>query len=347
MVHIFHIGLLVFGLLTILAVGNGYQHNFAVLTTVLLALFCVCVFGNRPVEPYTDTYVYVSHLNRYKNDIDIGIGFIPSKDIAWDSFVRLAAHLNMSEKQFLFCSALLFLVPIFIAFYRLFESEMLLPFLLLYSCFFFWALGTNIMRTGVGLSFFLLGISYKDNIKGGFLCFIVSILFHLSFILPVCVWMLFKYTRMDMKYTIAVWCLSLILAYLNIGALNRLLQFINNPTVNERIGDYLNFGITSYSTGFRFDFILFSLFFGGLGLFLRKKMYTDRFYDTVLKSYIIINAFFLLAINIPFSDRFAVLSWVLIPVICTYPLIKSRYPYWEYMTLFLSFFMFSLSIIIF
>lgn len=347
--HIFYAGLPFFGLLTFFSFGNGHQEKLSLWITVLLALYCVYVFGHRPIEIYTDTYVYISHLNQYKNDIDVGIGFSPTGDIAWSSFVWLAAYLNLSDVNFLAVSAFLFMIPLLIAFYRIFNSNMLLPFLLLCSCFFFWSLGTNVLRTGLGLSFFLLGISYmKDGLKIGLLFFILSVLFHLSFILPVCVWLLFVYFDADVRYLIGIWLLFLILAYLNVGTLNYILEFINSSVVNDRIDQYIIPGApSSYRSGFRLDFVLFSVFFGVVGLFFRKRIYTDHFYDTVLNSYIITNAFFLITMNIPFSDRFAALSWIFIPVICSYPLIKSDYMYWEYIVLFFSLSMFLLSVILY
>lgn len=347
--HVFYTGLPFFGLLTFFSFGNGYQEKFSLLITVLLALYCVYVFGHRPVEIYTDTHVYVSHLNQYKNDIDVGIGFTPTRDIAWYSFVWLAAYMNLSGVSFLTVSAILFVIPLLGAFYRIFNSNILLPFLLLCSCFFFWSLGTNVLRTGVGLSFFLLGISYmKDGLKIGWLPLALSVLFHLSFILPVCVWLLFVYFEADVRYLIGIWFLFLILACLNIGILNHILEFIDSSMVNDRIDQYIMPGTLSfYRSGFRLDFVSFSVFFGIVGLFLRKRIYTDHFYDAVLNSYIIINAFFLITMNIPFSDRFAALSWILIPLICSYPLIKSDCMYWEYIILFFSLAMFLLSIILY
>lgn len=343
---IFFIGLSCFAFFAILAAGNGYQQRFAVILSALFAVFCIYLFGNRPVELYTDTYTYLAQLNRSKGEMDIGLPFVPSKDMGWELFVRALAGLQASGHVFFTFSACLFIVPLFCAFYRMFRSNMMLPFLLLCSCFFFWALGTNVLRTGIGLSFMLLGISFHKELRYELFFFALSILFHLSFILPVGAWLLFSYTQIKIEYVVGIWIFFMILAWLNIDGLNRLLQFVHASNVNDRISGYLTSNKVNYRTGFRFDFVAFSLFFGVAGYFLHTWLYTDKFYDTILKSYILINAFFLLTMNIPFSDRFAVLSWVLIPVICTYPLIKSDYLFWKQSTFLLAFCMFGLTFLI-
>lgn len=311
-----------------------------------LSISCIFIFMNRPVLLLTDTEIYVSNLHIYKSNILLGKAFEQSKDLAWDYFTLVCAYLDLTDKAFLAVCALLFISPLVLAFYKLFSRNMLLPFYLLFSCFFFYSLGTNILRAGIGFSFFVLAISYKDKIKPIFIFCAIAILFHLSFILPVSFFFLFYFFKIDIKYVIITWIVMLMISYLNISALNNIISLINGSEIQSRIESYMT-TTSEYKIGFRYDFVLFSLFFGIIGIFLQKKVYSDSYYDQILKIYITSNAFFLLTMNIPYSDRFAILSWILIPIICSYPLIQANSKNWRIMIFGMSLFMLSLNFIIF
>lgn len=295
----------------------------------------------------TDTEAYVAKLHIYKSNILLGKGFDHFKDIAWDYFTLGCAYLDLSDRSFLAVCALLFICPLLYGFYRLFSKNMLLPLYLLFTCFFFYSLGTNVLRAGIGFSFFILAISYRGKIKPAILFCAIAVLFHLSFILPVLLFFLFSFFRIDLKYVIMVWIIMVIISYLNISALNNIVSIVNSSEIQSRINSYMTSTTANYRIGFRYDFVLFSLFFGVLGIFLQKKIYTDIYYDQLLKVYIASNAFFLLTMNIPYSDRFALLSWILIPILISYPLIETNYKYWRISIFGLSLFMLSLNFIIF
>lgn len=345
--NIFYIGLLFFIPFILVYLVNSYRglpvKKFSAIITLLLIAFSIYMFTNRPVEFASDTANYISKLNFEKNEIFLGKSFNHTKDIAWDIFIRICAFLDLSDRTFLFICASLFLIPLLLAIYKLFGSNnMLLVFYLLFSCFFFWSSGTNVLRSGIAFSFFMLAISYKGKSSKEILFFILSILFHLSFIFPVCAWYIFKYIKISIKYVLIIWGVCLIISYLNINILNNIIQLIGSTMINDRINTYVNFNYTDYGIGFRLDFIFFSLFFICTSLFSRGKIYSDNFYELLLRVYIIANAFFLLTMNIIYSDRFALLSWMLIPVLIAYPLIQSRYKNGRILL-----FLFSLSMIFF
>jgi hypothetical protein len=97
-------------------------------------------------------------------------------------------------------------------------------------------------------------------------------------------------------------------------------------TNDERFSEYLN--DTEYidsfsSTGFRWDFLLYSMVPIVLGIYvvLRRKE-KDQMYLLLLHTYIITNAFWILVIRSSFSNRFAYLSWFLYPIVLIYPALK-------------------------
>ena len=47
-------------------------------------------------------------------------------------------------------------------------------------------------------------------------------------------------------------------------------------------------------------------------------------YEQVYRMYVLVNALWLLFIRVPYSDRFAYLSWFLIPFLLLYPVLNGR-----------------------
>ena len=74
-------------------------------------------------------------------------------------------------------------------------------------------------------------------------------------------------------------------------------------------------------TGFRWDFILYSIMPIWLGYYiLVKKGIRNRIYEVLISTYVLANAFWVMIIRAHFSDRFAYLSWFLYPIVIAYPL---------------------------
>ena len=81
-------------------------------------------------------------------------------------------------------------------------------------------------------------------------------------------------------------------------------------------------------TGFRWDFLIYSASAVYIGwFFIFKKKITDPLYIHIFGVYCITNAFWILVITAAFSNRFAYLSWFLMPVVFAYPMF--RYKIWD------------------
>ena len=68
--------------------------------------------------------------------------------------------------------------------------------------------------------------------------------------------------------------------------------------------------------GFRWDFLLYGSVPILEGIyFVFKRKYNNQFYCILLSTYILTNAFWVLINEVPFSDRFAYLSWFMMPLL--------------------------------
>lgn len=95
--------------------------------------------------------------------------------------------------------------------------------------------------------------------------------------------------------------------------------------MDERLYRYTNnIGGSSYKTGFRMDFIIYSVIPILIAYYYTKKAQAiSSLYHQIYRTYILANAFWLLVIRMTYTDRMAYLSWFLIPYIVLYPIISN------------------------
>ena len=95
--------------------------------------------------------------------------------------------------------------------------------------------------------------------------------------------------------------------------------------IEDRAGTYLSNTASAdvfNKTGFRYDFLIYCFIPILVGYFyILKTDIKDNIYITFLKTYTLANAFWILVNQVPFSNRFAYLSWFLMPIIIFYPII--------------------------
>ena len=185
----------------------------------------------------------------------------------------------------------------------------------------FYAYATNTIRQGLALAIFLLAIVYMNNKVKSIVFSIIAVLFHKSLIIPVAVFWIVKRYNLNNNF-IYFWLLCLVVTILLGSSLGVLLgDFLVSS--DNRMDGYLNDENESYQAGFKLNFLIYSIAPIIYGMKMKVKI-NDEFYNQILSLYIIVNAVWLLMIRIAFTDRFAYLSWFLIPFIFLYPLSKQQ-----------------------
>ncbi|MUV03627.1 hypothetical protein GN157_07880 [Flavobacterium rakeshii] len=289
-----------------------------------LFLFLIAFYillANRSVNVGADTERYVRH---YENMIYHG-GDVYGSDFGFNILNKLLIYINVSPQYYLFFLSLLFVVPVYYAFKKFENVNKVYLLWFFSSLFIFISMSTNVLRQGIGGAFIMLGVSLylnnKNNSKRFIIPFLIAPFFHFSCLLAVFVFFTSKYVSDKIVYLILF--LSILLSYLGFN-LNTLL--VNLPIVGglflDRMDGYLNDNIKGYKTGFRIDFLIFNLFFIILGYYIsRLKGVSDRYkkYNFVYRVYVLLTSYFIMMFNIPFSDRFGILSWIFIPFLI-YPI---------------------------
>ena len=76
-------------------------------------------------------------------------------------------------------------------------------------------------------------------------------------------------------------------------------------------------------TGFRWDFLLYSMMPIVLGYYIvMRRGIRNATYEFLLNTYTLSNAFWVMVVRANYSNRFAYLSWFMYPMVLAYPLLK-------------------------
>lgn len=307
-------------------VSGSYNGSTTSKGTLLFTFAILLAMGLRPYNvPGVGRY-FGDTINYYFSFMTASstYGEFNYKDPGFGLFTAFISKYFSAGTYFFILSAF-YIVPVYYAIKRLSPRHTFLLMLMFTTYFLFWANGVNGIRIGVASSWFLLGVTYKDKKSIQILLFALAVSFHLSIILPVIAYVLtFFYT--NSKAYFVTWFTSIGLSLLLGGFWEKL--FAGFDVGDERFSVYLtsqsDADVFAY-TGFRWDFLLYSSIPVVLGAFyLYKKNFNDKFYSQILNTYLIANSFWILVIRSNFSNRFASLSWFLIPIIILLPLLKDR-----------------------
>ncbi len=221
---------------------------------------------------------------------------------------------------------------VFLAYYackRFLRNDATWLFLFAIGAFSFFSYGVNGIRNGLATSFVLLALSYlsgnkKEKILCGVFCFI-ALNCHKSTALPI-VAMLFAYLLKNPKVLFYVWGGALIGSLLIGDSLSNMFAFVG---FDERLSSYLALDETEETEDaiaaarFRWDFLIYSFMPILMGWYcIYKKKICDLKYHLLLGTYIYANAVWVILIRLPFTNRFAYLSWFLYAIVLAYPLLK-------------------------
>ena len=300
-----------------------YNYNR---TVILFMFFLILFFGFRAVGVGADTGAYMI---KYQKMMD-GL-YDPNesvKDWLFQNSQFVCAQI-MPASMFLLIVAFLYVYLVYLACRRFLRNNYSYLFLVAMGAFSFFSYGVNGIRNGMAASFVILAMSYifgnlKDKFVCAFLCFI-AINCHGSTLLPVTA-MLFAYLFKHTKFMFYVWVLS-VLGSLFIG--HSLSSIMMTLGLDQRMAHYMTLESSSETetaienAGFRWDFLLYSSMPILLGWYcIFKKRICDLNYHLMLGTYIYANAIWVILIRLPYSNRFAYLSWFLYAIVLAYPLFK-------------------------
>lgn len=319
----FHIILLftivVFSYSQSLELRNFGQVNYLSVLGFILFSFVLLYIGTRPVSGvfFGDMGTY----NRKFREYAEGTPVTTQKDVMFHQFMKFCSSI-MSNRSFFFVCAALYIIPTYLIAKKWFKKYWVYAFLLLVGSFSFFAYGTNGIRNGIATSFFLMALSREKKVAQIIWLFL-AVNFHSSMYLPTVAFIATWFVN-NPRYYFYFWIACIPLSLVAGGVWENLFAGI---IADERSSAYLleknakKEGV--YSTGFRWDFLIYSAtgVFAGWYYIFKKKL-NDQLYFKLFNMYLAVNGFWILVIRANFSNRFAYLSWFMLALVICYPWLK-------------------------
>lgn len=285
----------------------------------VLAILIVFYFAFEPIALYSDKWNYefifksINDNNVEKSSLESGFYF----------YNNIIAFFSNSTFFYFLITAVFYLLGSLYFINKVFSKKArYIVFIAVISSLGFYGYGTNTIRQGLALSVFMFFFMEKRITVKLIIGSVLAILIHKSLLFVVAInFFVIKYNRKD--NFIFVW-VFLLLATIALG--ETFTDVFGGFLIDSdsRMNSYLTDEFENYETGFKINFLVYSLLPILFGRFIKKRGFQDAFFDKILSIYILINAFWLLVIRLPFTDRFAYLSWFLIPFIIIYPFSKQK-----------------------
>lgn len=306
------------------------QNKIAKHLVLIPILALIVIVGFRAYDVGTDTGNYYFLLWVQKPELNF------SSEFLFQLIALLLQHFDLNYTYFLCSVSIIFFYFIYKAlknYSLLYQANLLMALFAFMSFFFFSSMSINVIRQGVSLAILLYAFTLllkKDNKIKIIIYSVVAVAFHLTSIIPILLIALSYYLSTKsgklIYFLVLLYFSVILLAFLNIGFLNIA------PSLSQLLGSdgrssYLNGETYDYVVGFKPQFVVFNTFFLLIALYIRKNLTEielKKQYNVILIYYIIASWLLFLAFQLPFSDRWGLFSWVVIPFLII-PLFYSPY----------------------
>lgn len=298
---------------------------------VWLIVICLILsfwLGNRPIHIcFGDTGTYIRGYNALEVSL-IDIDWTKEWVFQWIGVTCKKFSLEASD--YLTVVYLLYVFSALCAVKKFMPQNPMLGMLFVLASLSYFTYGVNGLRNGLACHIMLLAFAYLLEGKlpiGVSLC-LVAFGIHRTAILPIAGIFAAMYLVRDAKYAIMFWLASIVISLV---AGDSMTNFFASLGFDDRMSSYTaaDNDMEGFSkTGFRWDFLLYSSMPIVLGWYvvIERKL-VDNWYNALLVTYCLTNAFWVMVIKASFSNRFAYLSWFMYPVVIAYPLVNM--PVWE------------------
>ncbi|UAY37202.1 EpsG family protein [Moraxella osloensis] len=298
--------------------------------TIIIILLLILITGYRAQSVGADTENYYILLWQDTPEIKFDNEFL------FPLISKFLQFFAFDYTAFLLLIASLFFIFIYKSlenYTRFYKANILMAQFSFMSFFFFSSMSMNVIRQGVSLSIILYSFTLllkNDNKYKVFIFLILAISFHLTSIIPVFLIFISYYlsSKQDkiIYFLIIIYFIALYLAFIDIGLLN-ISPILSNALGNNNKNIYINGETYDYVVGFKPQFAAFNTFFLFIASYVRKNLTNQvlkKQYDVIFIYYILASSVFFLAFQLPFSDRWGLFSWVIIPFLII-PLFYSPY----------------------
>lgn len=307
---------------------------------IVLGVFLILFIGLRPINGRvfgdTSNYARVYYL--------MGSGsysFDFSKEWLFDNYTVFCKSLGLTVYFYFLGIEIGYIGCLLLTCRKLLWESTWVSMLFCISAFSFFSYGTNGLRNGLACSMIVLAVAFvaqeRRFVTAAFLA-LLAMGIHRSVMLPIAACFGAVALLTKPKIAIGIWGLSI---PLSLAAGGRITQFFADLGFDDRMDDYsvVNLDVGFSSTGFRWDFLLYSAMPVLLTWYVHKRVdetggYNEdgstaladatsmRVFNILSGTYILANSFWIMVINANFSNRFAYLSWFLYPFVLAYGFLR-------------------------
>lgn len=291
-----------------------------------LLISMILYMGTRPISfVFGDMINYADGFQKLQLNPNLEI----DNDYIFWYFTKLCAQM-IDAREYFFLIAVIYILPNYFFVKKYFKEYWYIPLLMIFGSYSFWPFGVNGIRNGMATSIFTLALLfYKNNkwVMYGLMALAYGI--HNSLMIPIGAFIVSGLYK-NPKVYLYIWLVAIPLSIVGGSAWENFFGSlgIGDDRVNKYMTGVAGLETTFSSTGFRWDFLLYSAsaVFAGY-YYIIKREFQDKFYTHLWGTYMIANAFWVLVIRASFSNRFAYLSWFLMAIVIAYPLFKVKF--WE------------------
>lgn len=299
----------------------NFFYTFGFVVVIVLLFY----MGLRPVRTFYfgDTFIYAKGYDLLREGAPVNI----KGDYLFNYLMKFCSGFLDVHSYFLLLD-FLYILPCFLFSRKYFKQYWFFSMFMFICSYSFWTYGTNGLRNGLATSFFIMGLYFYDRKNWMYFWFVLGFFMHASLVIPIAAFIVSGIYK-NPKVYLYIWFLAIPLSLVGGSSWSTLFAGLG---LEDRTAGYLTNteeNLQQFSqTGFRWDFLVYSASAVLAGAyFIFKKKITDPFYVHVFGMYCISNAFWILVITAAFSNRFAYLSWFLIPAVIAYPMF--RYKIWK------------------
>lgn len=311
------------GLVSALVAFTAYKYSArrnTFLFSILLLAGMLILLGCYPIEwgYSTDRANYAQYFLAFKNGLS-KVDF--STEEVGFQLIQYFFSRFLNVTQFMFVISLIYLVNYYIAIRKMVRGNSYWLLIAAVLSMGFVSYNLNTMRAGLAISFVVLALPDYKSLWRLVALLAVAVSIHTSMVIPGAMILICR--RFDnTPLFFRLWMISIPLSFVAGGFFNGLFAGMGE----DQRTSYLTTTESRYNIGFRIDFILYSLIPVLVGWYYkyRKGFDKDRFYSLVYNAYLLTNIFWILVIRANYSDRFAYLSWFMIPFVLVYPLLKQK-----------------------
>ncbi len=299
---------------------------------LMTLLIVILLMGMRPINGnYGDTATYAYGFDKYAQNKD-AIHFYWEKEWLFGNTMRFFAKYSNIHAFFTTC-AIVYVGALWLALRRIFDEYNFVPLLVVMSMFTFWAYGVNGVRNGMGASMFILAMTYTNNIPMMLGIAFVGAGIHNSVYIMLAAAAL-AWVLNNSRLYMLIWGTCIALSF-TIGSMIQswMAGFAGSIDEGNKLTSYLTYSTSNMlsegiivATSFRWDFVAYS----GLGVaigayFILRRRFEDEYYRWIFNTYLLCNSFWILIIRAPYSNRFAQISWFILPIVLIYPFMRERF----------------------